>query len=1613
MDITDSIFEDSLSNGGNNDFMEGGEPLSTNFPFPLQSLQFQLPDLPFPDDFLDLAPRPQAMPVINPFSVRENFINEQVVTEIEMERPSALTAEEIVDGYLPTRDTNDQFSRLHVLVCGLCHSVFHVVDEFNSHLRKCSGVKTNSSCSDQSESALALVLWSNTIHRKLKPSLAHLSGSDSLANTIQQKWFRLSKKTKLVWITAARTLQQLGKAGKLVFPGPDSGSSAGHGWPETWRSPVDLGEEDEIQQEMVFVDSIKKEVIELDVIEETVNQNEVQPMEAVRTSSRKRKGLKRSSNISDHPEFVNPRTLKKPLKAPRPWKVDKREKWKKTKRNSRGLWLKDNTEDSTLRCDTCLFETKVGSKMKRHMVSVKHKRLVASKDELVENLAAIALKHFEEDAKKEDVENISNLVLSKDETEDREKFEGETNLDNVEDETVENLGKLVSDKSVEKENCDKESNSDDVENVRILVEGRDETVGNCEEGSNLDGVENILEAVEDSELMENKQIDITETENSSMNVATPPCNISPISVTPDSDNSPVKKKKFKLFNHQMKGIVSLSQDSNEKLINKSKYKDPTTESLKTNSSCRTSSVKSALMIEKTVNIVGDIAKHDGQAKKLKTVRVDPVLKDKPVKRVSSKRKSAIAAKGKVSSWAQGHCIEDSVKVKRKGALEVSAKAERKGVVKNFVQQERKSPVVDFDQGNKNITIKDFPHVKRIDSSIREESKSAIKNSLHGKRKSAIAAQGKVSCWALGQSLDQLQTESPIKKFKAASKSNLHMSKNAPYIRTSIAKLNKMSMSSVKKSDLPKITVEKVKIDDGTLKKLQLERQNGKLKVEEMVNNCIHKELFNETVKENLTQCDSRDAISSTTIEDITSSSAKAALKQTSHSLEVNNQDMSFDCVGGRLPLPSRPIRDEIVLNSTNESESRTQDRSRTFVAKRGSDGKGPIVDAAKIDKPISGESDKPGELQLSVFFHFQTTTPGESDAKCNISDEMEATTLAPHSQDKQKSSLILTEESQSSRNLPLSTTTTISSSSSIGLETSSSSQTSTINVHTLHEPSTSSSSIVIETSSSSQNKPPTQKTLDTRPKPTVLGHRRPSFGHQEKIETEKIIQLGGEGPSSLAQATGQLRGQSPAIVAQSNVHLGGQGPSNLAQSTVQLGGKGPSNLAQSTAQSGLAGPAKKSNKFQPPIVAKKSAPPREPGELSMASLLKDPHLRVKTRVPTTAQTVHQKYAYHQGIGLLKPEVIVASKPAKTIVGTVRTNTMVEDEARSLAACLPKGFEMVKQQTEGKTEFCLIKKPQFPITANVNHVKTIKLGEQQSSISTSRRIGILQHQTKPSSSGTSQLPSQPYVPSTSTSSVLEKRLGQRVEGINPGSFGFKGKKNNVCSQAKQPSQEANNLEMSFDAVGGRLPLTNQPMRDEIRLLEQETYTKHLPNQNKLIFIESPAAFHKSIEAMALSNSKTSSKLSSGAIPVKPSATVIKRIQNLGPQQFNDGGTSKMLIELPGGNKMVADLTKDQLKDLNISFNQADDCLGQLLVPEKNVQNERRPQVMAALSSSQPPNVPALPSQTVSLTPYQDSPDLSDFSSHQLFESAMKEPPVVGPVYYQPTSPKGGNKEKDMS
>ena len=47
--------------------------------------------------------------------------------------------EDVLGGYyLADQSSSDHLARLHVLVCGFCHSVFHVLDEFKRY-NQCFG----------------------------------------------------------------------------------------------------------------------------------------------------------------------------------------------------------------------------------------------------------------------------------------------------------------------------------------------------------------------------------------------------------------------------------------------------------------------------------------------------------------------------------------------------------------------------------------------------------------------------------------------------------------------------------------------------------------------------------------------------------------------------------------------------------------------------------------------------------------------------------------------------------------------------------------------------------------------------------------------------------------------------------------------------------------------------------------------------------------------------------------------------------------------------------------------------------------------------------------------------------------------------------------------------------------------------------------------------------------------------------------------------------------------------------------------------------------------------------------------------------------------------------
>jgi len=100
----------------------------------------------------------------------------------------------------------EDVSKLHVMVCGHCHAVFHVIDKFIRHTHFCTGENRDHELSDTVET-LATLLWS----RSVKDSTLGASGfNDELfSKRIKSKWSSLGVEHQQPWLKAAKALTDL------------------------------------------------------------------------------------------------------------------------------------------------------------------------------------------------------------------------------------------------------------------------------------------------------------------------------------------------------------------------------------------------------------------------------------------------------------------------------------------------------------------------------------------------------------------------------------------------------------------------------------------------------------------------------------------------------------------------------------------------------------------------------------------------------------------------------------------------------------------------------------------------------------------------------------------------------------------------------------------------------------------------------------------------------------------------------------------------------------------------------------------------------------------------------------------------------------------------------------------------------------------------------------------------------------------------------------------------------------------------------------------------------------------------------------------------------------
>jgi len=295
-----------------------------NISLPSLPFQLQFPDTPLEDEADQSDMTPHGISVIDPQSVRDCQLEMCMMSSMGQ---ATITAESLLSDYMSRWEVADHFSRLHVLVCGCCNSVFHVIDQFRSHTTFCVGVKDTRIPTDTTVPGLALVLWTNTVLRLVRDQLGVVAEQEALTRKIENKWFRLSNEVKIGWEKAAQILRDISSVHDNISPRPEPGGGPGHE-----QGEVMSDQEDSEQGDAVKMNTSQSE-----------------------TSVGDKSG-----------DSAEADTLKE--------KVEKKPKHYGY-RNKKGRWEAKNVEAAEkkcFKCEECSFTTVTEWKLKRHESTKKH-----------------------------------------------------------------------------------------------------------------------------------------------------------------------------------------------------------------------------------------------------------------------------------------------------------------------------------------------------------------------------------------------------------------------------------------------------------------------------------------------------------------------------------------------------------------------------------------------------------------------------------------------------------------------------------------------------------------------------------------------------------------------------------------------------------------------------------------------------------------------------------------------------------------------------------------------------------------------------------------------------------------------------------------------------------------------------------------------------------------------------------------------------------------------------------------------------------------------------------------------------------------------------------------
>ncbi|XP_075977452.1 chromodomain-containing protein chromator isoform X3 [Anticarsia gemmatalis] len=127
--------------------------------------------------------------------------------ETPPEEVPAGNPDELAKNPTALKEAHEQMATLDVLVCGLCHSAFHFVEEFKEHkdANNCSGKSPVRDSNESKAQVWAFLLWKCSSVR-----------DGSTVNTdnswkLYQQWCRMPEAQRTAWITAGSNVQALSK----------------------------------------------------------------------------------------------------------------------------------------------------------------------------------------------------------------------------------------------------------------------------------------------------------------------------------------------------------------------------------------------------------------------------------------------------------------------------------------------------------------------------------------------------------------------------------------------------------------------------------------------------------------------------------------------------------------------------------------------------------------------------------------------------------------------------------------------------------------------------------------------------------------------------------------------------------------------------------------------------------------------------------------------------------------------------------------------------------------------------------------------------------------------------------------------------------------------------------------------------------------------------------------------------------------------------------------------------------------------------------------------------------------------------------------------------------